>query len=88
MKMTRSDSVVAATASAISPGGRARGLHARGAPVLLHVAEDVLVHDDGVVDHDPDREDEPSIVMLFSVKPMNCMKEKVTTMEAGIAGSR
>ena len=67
-KMTTSDSVVAMTASAISavpPDAASMGVLA----VLLHVAEDVLVDDHGVVDDDADGQHQASIVMLLSVKP-------------------
>ena len=64
-----SDRLVASTGSAISRVPGSSRLHAVHA-VLFHVPEDVLVHDDGVVDDDPDGQRSPSIVMLFSVNPM------------------
>jgi len=54
-KMTTSESVVATTASAISfvaPRAASQGAHA----LFFHPAEDVLVHDDGVVDDDAHRQ--------------------------------
>ena len=82
-KITTSETVVAVTASEISfvPDG---GLEGR-PPLLLGVPEDVLQHDDGVVDDDARGERQTSMVRLFSVKPAIRIAVKVAMIDTGIA---
>ena len=58
------------------------------APALfLHMPEDVLEHDDGVVDHEADRERQASSEMLSIEKPSRYMPPSVAMSEIGTASA-
>ena len=84
-KITTSETVVAVTASEISlvPVMAA----SKGGRRLPRCAEDVLQHDDGVVDDDAGGEREPSMVRLLRVKPAMRMAVKVAMIDTGMASA-